>query len=196
MSFTHRADDARTSGGARRLRELALNVGAVIGVLCIVLALASALFGVTPLVFRSGSMSPDIPTGSLALARSVPAQELEVGDVVSVVNEQGVRVTHRAVDLAPVPGGSAVVATLKGDANSVPDVSPYVIEEADRVMVHAPGLGYAVSWITSPVAIFLGGMLAGALMMVAFGRGKPRTRNAEMSAAVRSHGELQEAHNV
>ncbi|NLG47963.1 MAG: signal peptidase I, partial [Gordonia sp.] len=66
----------------RSRRELALNVGAVLGLMCIVAAIASMLFGITPLVFRSGSMSPEIPTGSLAIARTVDAQDLRVGDVV------------------------------------------------------------------------------------------------------------------
>ena len=164
-----------------RVREVILNVGAVVGLVCIVIAAASMLLGVTPLVFRSGSMSPEIPTGSLALARSVPASEIAVGDVVSVDNQQGVRITHRVVDLATAPAEHGVVATLQGDANPVPDVSPYVFDQADRVFFHIPGVGYAVSWLTSPVAIFLGGALVGAVVVLAAGYGPAprRTRRPE-----------------
>lgn len=161
-----------------RVRELILNVGAVVGLVCIVVAALSMLLGVTPLVFRSGSMSPEIPTGSLALARSVPASEIAVGDVVSVDNQQGVRITHRVVDLAAAPADSGVVATLQGDANPVPDVSPYVFDHADRVFFHIPAIGYAVGWLTSPVAIFFGGALVGAVVVLAAGYG-PAPRRAE-----------------
>ena len=173
--------DAPRADRRHRVREVILNVGAVVGLVCIVIAAASMLLGVTPLVFRSGSMSPEIPTGSLALARSVPASEIAVGDVVSVDNQQGVRITHRVVDLATAPAEHGVVATLQGDANPVPDVSPYVFDQADRVFFHIPGVGYAVSWLTSPVAIFLGGALVGAVVVLAAGYGPAprRTRRPE-----------------
>ncbi|MGX1858004.1 signal peptidase I [Dietzia sp. NPDC055340] len=181
-----------------RVRELILNVGAVVGLVCIGIAAASMLLGVTPLVFRSGSMSPEIPTGSLALARSVPASEISVGDVVSVDNQQGVRITHRVVDLAPAPADHGVVATLQGDANPVADVSPYVFGQADRVFFHAPGLGYAVSWLTSPVAIFLGGALVGAVVVLAAGYGPAprRARRPDYDDDDNVSSEAQEGHHA
>ena len=54
----------------RTAREVLLTSGAVIGALCILLPLGALVFGVTPLVFRSGSMSPAIETGALGLARA------------------------------------------------------------------------------------------------------------------------------
>jgi hypothetical protein len=44
------------------------------------------MFGVTPLVFTSGSMSPSIETGALGFARTVDADDHAVGDDVSVTN--------------------------------------------------------------------------------------------------------------
>ncbi|EGD54976.1 signal peptidase I [Gordonia neofelifaecis] len=152
----------------RSRRELLLNVGAILGLVCIVVAIASMLFGITPLVFRSGSMSPDIPTGSLAVARSVDASDIRVGDVVSVDNEVGTRITHRVIAIEPVGDGS-VSLTLKGDANRVPDPSPYVVTTADRIITSVPVLGYVAAWLSSKTAIFIGGIIAGALLMLAFG---------------------------
>lgn len=180
-----------------RVREVILNVGAVVGLVCIVVAAVSMLLGVTPLVFRSGSMSPEIPTGSLALARTVPSSEIAVGDVVSVDNQQGVRVTHRVVVLAPAPAGFGVVATLQGDANPVADVSPYVFDQADRVFFHAPGIGYAVSWLSSPVAIFLGGALVGAVVVLAAGYGPaPRQGKGTEDDDGNVNSEAQEGHDA
>ncbi len=68
----------------RALREAALWVVAALGAVCLAFAVASVAFGVTPLIFSSGSMSPGIPTGSLAIAVSTPASELVPGDIVSV----------------------------------------------------------------------------------------------------------------
>ncbi|OYD66705.1 signal peptidase I [Rhodococcus sp. OK302] len=129
-------------------------------------------FGIKPLVFRSGSMSPEITTGSLALARSVPATDLVVGDIVSVINEQGTRITHRVYDMESQTGNSVDV-WLKGDANTVPDTETYSVTEADRIFFSVGGLGYAVAWLSSPIAVFLGGAFVAGLLMVAF---RPNSR--------------------
>src|SRR6478672_13379767 len=76
--------------------HLALSLGAAIGVLCLVMTLAGVCFGVRPMVFLSGSMSPTIPAGSLALTRPVPAADLRPGDVVAAPLGDEL-VTHRIV---------------------------------------------------------------------------------------------------
>ena len=155
--------DEEVSVGRSRGKEIALNVAAVAGLICIIATLASLIFGIKPLVFRSGSMEPAISTGALALAKTVPATELAVGDVISVDNDQGVRITHRVVELESA-GADTVLATLKGDANNVADRLPYTITEADRVFISVGGLGYVVAWLSSPLATFLGGGLVGAVL--------------------------------
>lgn len=191
--------DESASRGRSRGKEIALDVAAIAGLICIIATLASLVFGIKPLVFRSGSMSPEISTGALAFAKTVPAAELAVGDVVSVYNDQGVRIAHRVDSLAST-GEAEVVATLKGDANNAPDRLPYTIIEADRVFFHIGGLGYIVAWLSSPLATFLGGGLVGAVLVIAFGKSKDR-RLAPSGAgttndAPETRGELQEAHNV
>jgi signal peptidase len=161
------ADSHQPRPRPRAFRELALTAGAVVGVVCIVAAVASMLFGITPLVFRSGSMSPTIGTGALGLARTVPASEIRDGDIVSVINDAGTRITHRVVAVQPTAGGAAAL-TLKGDANQVADLAPSVVTSVDRVFFHVERLGYAVSWLSSPTAAFLGGLLVGVLLMVGF----------------------------
>lgn len=154
-------------GPARALREFVLTSGAVVGVICIVAAMASMLFGITPLVFRSGSMSPTIGTGALGLAQTVPAADIREGDVVSVINDAGTRVTHRVVSAESASGGAAAL-TLRGDANEVVDLLPSVVTSTDRVFFHVERLGYVVSWLSSPAAAFLGGLLVGVLLMIGF----------------------------
>ncbi len=165
MSENTMAKPNTSSTTAHKAREVALTIGAIAGLICIVATVAALLFDVKPLIFRSGSMSPEITTGSLALARTVPAGDLAVGDVVSVENSQGTRITHRVYAIQP-QDGDAVVATLKGDANADPDVEPYSIAEADRVFWSTGGLGYVAAWLSSSTAIFLGGVFVGALLMI------------------------------
>ncbi|MDJ0359118.1 signal peptidase I [Rhodococcus sp. H29-C3] len=169
------------------VREIALTVGAVAGIICLIAATTSLLFGIKPLVFRSGSMSPAIETGALALAKSVPALDLSRGDIISVEGD-GTRITHRVDTIESMAGGSMVV-TLKGDANDDADASPYFVTEADRVFFHVNGLGYVVAWLSSPVAIFLGGVLVGGLLMVAF---RPDGRREQFTDGEDSHTAVDE----
>jgi signal peptidase I len=156
---------------ATSLRETALTLGAGLGLMCLLLAVAAPLLGVRLLVFESGSMSPTVETGGLALTRSVPADELDVGDVVSVIPASGIRVTHRIVGIDRT-GGQTLVS-LKGDANEAPDPEPYPVTEADRVIVHVNHLGFVVDALASPYAVFAGGAFVAVLLMLAFRRRRP-----------------------
>lgn len=189
----------RTLGKRRRSRrELALNVGAIAGTICIVATVLSLMFGVKPLVFRSGSMSPAISTGSLALAQRVSVDEVKVGDVVSVTNPQGTRITHRVFRIQQMDGQTLL--TLKGDANAQPDLLPYPVTKVDRVFAHVGFLGYLVAWLSSGIAIFVGGILAGALLMLAFGpihrpTGKStEDLNTESDNDIQSHSDAEMNH--
>ncbi len=163
----------------RILRELVLSVGAIVGVVCIVLAAGAAFFGLRPLVFQSGSMSPAITTGSLAIARTTAAADLKVGDVVMVETDRGARVTHRVVDVTQHAGSATLV--LKGDANRIPDAETYPVIEAPRVLFHLPLAGYAIGWLAGPVGLFVLGAYAMFLLLVLAGGRRRRGGGARKS---------------
>ncbi|MBM4599761.1 hypothetical protein GS440_16325 [Rhodococcus hoagii] len=150
----------------RRVIRIALWVGAVVGSLCIVAAVAALAFGIKPLIFRSGSMEPEIGTGALAFSRTVAASDLHPGDIACVEDQAGQRITHRVVAVDAVAGDTATLR-LKGDANADEDVQRYHVETAGRVFLHVEKLGYAVVWLSSPPAVFAGGILVGLLVAVA-----------------------------
>ncbi|WP_082357667.1 MULTISPECIES: signal peptidase I [Arthrobacter] len=152
----------------RRAVEVLLWCGAGLGSLSIIAALAAVIFGIVPLVFTSGSMSPEVPTGSLGLARTVAASDLRVGDVVSVTASDKTRVTHRV--LAVEQQSDIAALTLKGDANPGPDRETYAVTEADQVFFTAPYLGRIIMILTSPWGMFVGGLTAAALLLWAFRR--------------------------
>ncbi len=143
-------------------QKVLLNICAVVGSLCLLMAVLALAWGIKPLVFASGSMGPGIPTGSLGVAIPATADQIHVGDVVSVVNSGNQRITHRVVE--KVPGGMV----LKGDANPVPDLETYPAGQVDRLLVSIPGLGYVVSWLSQPWAYALGGLLSAYLLFIAF----------------------------
>jgi len=163
----------------RVAREMLLTTGAISGVVCMLLAVTALAFDVRPVIFRSGSMSPAIDTGALAISRSVDAKDLAIGDVVTVKTSGGIRITHRIKDLALANGKATLV--LRGDANKAPDDHVYVVKSADRVLFDIPKAGYVVNSASGPVGIFAGGLLVGLVMLTAFGPGsrtnKPNNRS-------------------
>ena len=167
MTETHRGTKRRIA------REVALSIGAVLGVISIVATVAALAFDVKPLVFRSGSMSPAIESGALALAREVPSSRVEAGDVVSVIGADGVRVTHRVVAVGQ--DGDSVSLTLKGDANETPDAEAYAVGSVDRVLWDVPYVGRLVAAAGSPPGTFVCGALVMLCLFLAFAPTRQRT---------------------
>ncbi|MDD9205229.1 S26 family signal peptidase, partial [Georgenia sp. 10Sc9-8] len=81
-----------------RLRGGLLTVAAAGGALCLLAVAAALVLDVSMIMFRTGSMAPSIPTGSLAVVREVPAKDVAVGDVVTVDRPGRLPVTHRVVE--------------------------------------------------------------------------------------------------
>jgi len=159
------------SGPRRRTRHTlalaALTLLAVAGVATVLGAAARLALDVDLLVVRSGSMEPAIPVGSLVLTRPIAADRIEVGDVVSVVRDDGSRLTHRVV--AVEASGALHRLTTQGDANSSPDSEAFTAEGVERVVAVTPGLGRALQLRDSTPVQLVAGALFGALLCWGFG---------------------------
>lgn len=149
----------------RGARESALWFGALVGLLAVAAGIAAVVVNASFLVFRSGSMSPAIDTGALAVARPVEAQDVRPGDIVSVQSSDGSRITHRVVS-STVRGDEASLV-LQGDANSTPDREVYVIHTAERIGWSVPYAGYVVAYALTPAGLAGIGSLCAALFLVA-----------------------------
>lgn len=135
------------------IRSGVLWIGATLGVICIVLFAAGFIFGVRPYVVVSGSMEPEMPVGSLALARAVPAAKVVPGDVVTVPRTSGGGVvTHRVVSVDTDENG-AVLLTLKGDANLTNDPDEYRVATVGMNLFAVPGLGYVAGGLRTPFGL-------------------------------------------
>lgn len=95
-------------------------------------------------VFRTGSMAPAMPQGTLAVVAPVDAADLKVGDVITVARgDHSLPVTHRIIEISSpsdLPDPTREIF-LQGDANNHPDMEPYHIEVAQRVVFSVPRLG-------------------------------------------------------
>ncbi|MFD5215175.1 signal peptidase I [Microbacterium sp. NPDC058345] len=120
------------------------------GLACGVLWGATAAGVIQPLVVISGSMEPGIMTGDLLIAMRAPADDLEVGDVVSLPSElTDDLVTHRieAIESAD----DSFVITMKGDNNDFSDALDYTVSgDVWKPVLQLSGWGTAMMRLTTP----------------------------------------------
>ena len=172
--------------------------GAAVTTLVVVAALGlvcwfvfQAVAGASLITFRTGSMSPTMPQGAVAVTVPVQADEIEVGDVVTVQRAgESMPVTHRVIEVGPVqeraaneadiraaaPGSgppdltsaTARQLALQGDDNDQPDHLPYALTDARKVVFAIPGLGVALMMLQTPIAMGALILLVGAYVVWAF----------------------------
>jgi signal peptidase len=112
----------------------------------------------------SGSMEPAIPTGSILVLRPVPSDKIQVGDIITFSGSGRDRfITHRVTAIEQTNG---IVFTTKGDANNAED--PFTVPAENvvgKVLVHIPFLGFILSFVKTPVGLFLTLVLPGLIII-------------------------------
>lgn len=147
-----------------RVEDGLLTVLATLGVVCIAATIAALTLNVSLIMFKTGSMSPTIPTGSLAVVREIPASDIRVGDVTTVARgENQLPVTHRVISTTPLGNGMHSIQ-MKGDANGSPDSQPYEVAEVKKVLWHVPRLAYVVAGVSQPR--YMAGLSLAAALLV------------------------------
>lgn len=163
------------------IRSALLWIGSAIGALCIVVFALALIFGIKPHVVISGSMEPDMPVGSLVLARAEPAVQVKVGDIVTVPQPNGAGlVTHRVVDTTTDENGQ-ILLTLKGDANQTNDPFPYPVATVGAHVATVPGLGYVAGFFRTPFGFAAIALVA--LVIVAAVLIRPRSQDPSETPA-------------
>lgn len=144
------------------LGEVLLTVAALLGLFVMALTVFAVTTGLKPLVVKSGSMEPTIPTGGMVLVRTIQAAEIEVGDVIAVDRPDNTRVMHRVVTVTHT--GPTAEVVLKGDANEDPDPVPLVVTEAGELVFSTPVVGRVSAFLASAK----GGFVLGSVITVVF----------------------------
>lgn len=134
------------------VRGTLLNLAAAGGLVCIVLVILAVVFNITLIMFKTGSMAPTIPAGSLAVVKQIPASDAHVGDVVTIDRPDALPISHRVVSTHPAGGGFTSIV-VKGDANATADTQPYVVKTVRLVLWSAPGLASVVVWLSNPFVL-------------------------------------------
>lgn len=148
----------------RALADLLLWIAAIAGVACMILVVLALTANITLMMFRTGSMAPTIPAGSVAVVQSIPASDIRVGDVVTVDRRGDLPVTHRVTSVAPGASAAERVITMRGDANAADDPYPYTVQTVRVVLFSIPGIATAIVAMGNPYV--LGGLTIGATALV------------------------------
>lgn len=105
-------------------------------------------------VVLSGSMEPEIKTGSIVVTK--PVKQYNIGDVVIFGKDTptDIPTTHRLVSSRAVDG--VMLYTTKGDANNAPDNTEIKLSDIHgKVMFSVPYAGYILDFIKKPLGLFI-----------------------------------------
>ena len=103
------------------------------------------IYGIKSFVILTGSMEPNLPTGSVIYTK--PVQNYSKGDIIAF-KQADRTVTHRIVD---VKGTNTFVT--KGDANNAADNDPVSLDRIiGKQLFSIPYLGF---FIVVPIVIFI-----------------------------------------
>lgn len=127
------------------LRAISYSVSAIL-IVVLLLVVGSRFFGVQYFGVLSGSMTPDIPVGSMVVSLPTEIQDIHEGDVVTYVADENLTVvTHRVVSVDPVEG----LLTTKGDANDSVDPPVLGANVVGVVKLTVPYLGYPITYLST-----------------------------------------------
>lgn len=135
----------------------------VIAMLSGVLIAGSRIIGYPPYIILSGSMEPEIPTGSLVFINT-HERNPEEGDVIAYRLSDGVMVVHRVVDYDEDQG----LYTMKGDQNDMPDAAQITNKEImGSYVLCIPYMGYVMQKIEYPAIQLVAGLyLSGPILLL------------------------------
>lgn len=160
------------------ITDILLWIAAVAGVICIVLVILAFTAQITLIMFRTGSMAPTIPAGSVAVVQRVDAERIAVGDVVTVDRAGDLPVTHRVTSVAPSTSDASDaerVITMRGDANATDDAAPYTVSSVRVVLFSVPGIAAVIAGMGNPAV--LGALTVGATTLVVWAFWPRRSRS-------------------
>ncbi len=174
----------------------------ITGVICIILAivLASNLMviikgalnpdrppsvaGFTSMIVMSGSMSGDAPdhieVGDMIITKSVDPATLEIGDVITYIENGKTTVTHRIIGI-----NEDGTFSTKGDANDSVDQVPIKQEEViGKFWFRIPKLGDVALFAQTPVGmlLFIGIPLLLYILLDVFIKSKQNKKNKQLKA--------------
>lgn len=123
-------------------------------IVCIGLLLPM-IFKIKPYVVMSGSMEPQISTGSVAyIDTKFDGSEAEIGDIVAFESGE-IFITHRVIDI-----NSDNELITKGDANTSEDIAPISRDKViGKTVFSIPYVGFVIERIKGKMLIYIAALI-------------------------------------
>ena len=114
--------------------------------------------GILPMIVLTDSMYPQIEKGDLIICKTVEADAVEVGDVISFYDPAGngtTVVTHTVIEI--IEEGSALSFRTKGINNNTEDCKPVPAENiiAEYIGIRIPGAGNVAVFMQSSTGLLV-----------------------------------------
>ena len=105
-------------------------------------------------VVLSGSMLPEIAIKDIVVTKKVPAEDLEIGDIITFISPDtrygGISITHRILDKSYDESLGSYTYRTKGDNNNVADTALVPNNNIlGKVILKIPKLGYIQDLLSS-----------------------------------------------
>ena len=148
----------------KRILNILSNILCTILLIGIIATAVCFALGIKPYVVLSGSMEPNIHTGSVCFVNSKASyDEVEVGDVIAFKTTTGVMVTHRVIE------ETAEGFVTQGDANDVPDgIITTRSNFGGETIFSVPQIGYAMVALQKPANIAIVIVIILAILALSF----------------------------
>ena len=193
VALAPRTEPLKVRKGRTLLRIIRRVLAAAVCVFVLVLAVAVTTGKWELMPVLSGSMSPHMGTGSLAVTERVPTSQLQLGDVAVFHPPFSPQVIyiHRVVYLTRSHG--KVLVRTKGDANSIVDPWTVTINSTSINVVRfsIPLVGYFITWVHSSTGraliLICAGLLSLALVLSSFKQLGKKPSQPEIIIDLRDH---------
>ena len=113
-----------------------------------------SVFGISPAITLSGSMSPTFDTGSLIFIKDADPDTLKQGDIICYLENGQTAVTHRIAEVVVTDGVKSFIT--KGDANNTTDAMSVQLSQVEGSYIgHWAGAGNVVMFMQSTTGMIL-----------------------------------------
>lgn len=140
---------------SKKIKKIWNTVTTILVAVVVLLAIALwgvQLLGIDVFVVQSGSMEPEIHTGSVVYVTAVEEDDLAVGDNITFKLTETVNGTHQIIEiLGEEEDSGKLMFRTKGTANEHADEGYVTIDEiVGKVRFSLPYAGYAIAYVQQP----------------------------------------------
>lgn len=143
---------AEATGRIRKAKKSISLSWVAIAVISLILVWGSTgLLGFQPNIIASGSMTPTLEVGDIAITIQTRPETIKVGDIIQYWREgEPAPIIHRVIEI--YKSGGATYFVTKGDANNAPDDPITPTRTVGKLIITIPKLGWISIYLKTTIA--------------------------------------------